>query len=1116
MKNWFVFFLLLSGVSIAATPVDLSVLPDGVEQVDIWLLLGQSNMKGRGEIPETQVEDPLIVNMNMDDDQWYVAEHPLHKAGVPDLIDGSDNAGVGPGLDFARGVLSRTNGVRIALVPCALGGSWINLWQPGRDLYTNAIYRAQKALADAPSGEGRIAGVLWLQGESDAIEARYAAYSEKLSVLVQGLRSDLNQPDLPFLACTIGTFINSNNYPYVEDINNALLTLPEREPYTACVDARDLTGHIGDNMHYNTDSQIIIGGRYATAYAEMTEPDDGWNTLVNETFDAGQGGWATRCAEGNVRFTNGVVSITPNINGQPGAAYISYAPVTLADGETLRLSVDVSATQTSAGRRNIRIGLGSASPAIAGDSALISVPFSGYLATLPLGDDNTDSRITWNSAASGDINFFNNATATVGDLGLDDSLYVDSTPKEWILDIMRVGDTLQFSGSFDGSAFSGTVPTASGDNLLSDFTFNTLGLAYAYSPGETAVYDNVRLEVSSSATVSNAPVQLAAPFSSGAVLQRDQTVAVWGSGIADETVTVMVHGQEQTAVADSNGTWRVELTPESAGGPYDLTVSASQSTSIILTNIYFGDVWLLCGQSNMEQSLESQSANYPGYYSEMPNASDDFDDICFAQVGQVQLTEGPADDVIMQVPWNRWEASALADMSAAGYFFARELNSVLDANGLDTVPLGFIKLCKGATAAEQWVSSDALDAMSEPLIARADKPASSWYNGMVAPMQDFAVKGVLWYQGEANTDTMDRIEQYPLVFETLVDSWREQWNNPDLPFYFVQLAPFRAGSVVPADGDWAWMRESQTECLSISNTAMACIIDSGIQGDIHPPFKDRVGKRLARIALDKTYGIPTVCRGPVVQDVEIDGSEVFITFDNVAAGLETRAVDSQPDDEEAVAVSISADELGGFALCGSDQVFYWATEAEIIGSNQVRIANTVDVPNPVFVRYAWVKYPRCNLYNSEGLPAEPFRTDSYGFGTSGGAEASPVNLYLSWASRHRLFGGAEGDDDGDALNNLSEYALGGNPTNADAAVVLPRFQTSETHFYYIHNERTDDPALKYTIEFCSSLVSNDWKTNGVEFVGLADFSNDWKTVTNRIPMLSEDQQFLRLKIEGQG
>jgi sialate O-acetylesterase len=349
---------------------------------------------------------------------------------------------------------------------------------------------------------------------------------------------------------------------------------------------------------------------------------------------------------------------------------------------------------------------------------------------------------------------------------------------------------------------------------------------------------------------------------------------------------------------------------------------------------------------------------------------------------------------VMDLTWRRWESGSLGNMSAAGYFFARKLKAVLAANGMGDIPLGLIKVCRGGTSIEEWISAEDLAA------AKAQNPAliliaaaSGFYNGMIAPIQDYAVKGALWYQGEGNAHTIDRISQYPLLKQTLAESWRRQWKNPDLPLYFVQLAPYRRYSAIPSDELWPWMRESQERCLAVTNTAMACIIDSGLQGDIHPPFKDRVGERLARIALAQTYGIPVVSRGPVVRDVQMNGSEVTITFDHVAAGLETRAVDSQSDADEVAAgfpaVSVSADTLAGFALCGADRVFYWATQAQVISSNQVRISNATDVPNPVAVRYAWQDYPRCNLFNSEGLPAEPFRTDPFDYNTSSGADSTP-------------------------------------------------------------------------------------------------------------------------------
>jgi sialate O-acetylesterase len=942
--------MVIYGTAGTGPSVDLSLLPEGAERVDIYLLLGQSNMKGRGVIPVVQSVNPLIVDMNMADDRWYEAKHPLHKAGVPDLIDGSDNAGVGPGLDFSETMLERQAGARIALIPCAQGGSWINLWQPGQAFYTNAVRRAQKALADAPPGKGRIRGVLWLQGESDATEARYVAYESKLSTLIQSLRSDLNEPELPFIACTIGTFINSNNYPRVAEINNTLLTLPEREPYTACVDARDLTGHIGDNMHYNTDSQIIIGTRYADQYTALTAPP-------------------------GILFSTDFESAT-----QSGGVDTS-----IAMGGTVAGGVTMSTLTPGSGVNAFRL-----------DTTVTTPVATGFFASDSVGS-NLSSNLTQAIANNEYFQFTVSSGSAInfGSFGFTmvksgfapfGGITLRSSADNYATDLVTVTNAIT-SGLY--SALVDLSSNASFENLNSVTFRFYLYDAYAGNNNRRLGIDNLLLMAASA--VSNPPVEFAPLYSSGSVLQRDQTVAVRGSGKPGETLTLQVKSQSKTTVVGTNGLWSIELDPEPAGGPFSLSVSGTQSSSATLTNIYFGDIWLLCGQSNMEQSIGSQSANFPSYYPAMPDSSDNFDDMRFMLIRAVERTGEPADNVVLDLPWNRWEASALTNMSATGYFFARELKAALNANGQGHIPLGFIKVCKGATAAEQWISAEALAAMDEPLIARDGKPASGYYNGMIAPLQKYAVKGVLWYQGEANTDLMNRIEQYPLVFATLVQSWRDQWGNPDLPFYTVQLAPFRKGALIPEEGDWAWMRESQTECLSITNTGMACIIDSGFQADIHPPFKDRVGKRLARIALDQIYGIPTVSRGPTVSDVQISGSNVIVTFDHVADGLEARSVDSQPDAEEVAAggtaISISADELGGFALCGADQVFYWATEAEIISSNQVRIANVVDVAEPVSVRYAWSRYPRCNLFNSEGLPAEPFRTDVYDFGSSSGAAA---------------------------------------------------------------------------------------------------------------------------------
>lgn len=500
-----------------------------------------------------------------------------------------------------------------------------------------------------------------------------------------------------------------------------------------------------------------------------------------------------------------------------------------------------------------------------------------------------------------------------------------------------------------------------------------------------------------------ATIELANLFGSGCVLQREQAVALWGTAQPNEVITVSVNGQSKNGTADGSGGWRVVLDSESAGGPYTLSVTGNLSDPKQLTEVYFGDVWLFTGQSNMERALVSHTQNdHPAYYDTVPNATDNFDDLRVMSLNNVSAGS-PASQASIAQPWSRWEAGNLTSIPAAGYFFARKLNEALDANGQSNVPLGFIKTCKGATAAEQWMSTGALAGMSETLI-QDGFTSSDYYNGNIAPLQDYAIKGVLWYQGEGNSKSIERSEQYDLLLKTLAESWRTEWGI-DFPFYYVQLAAFQAYDPIAEDStdngfyiNWAWIRESMTQVRSlISNSGMACIVDTGFQGDIHPPFKDIVGDRLFRIAANETYGIPTVFQGPTVSNVEITGSDVVITFDHVGTGLQRQAVDSQPDAEEVTAgylgVSVLADELAGFTLCGADQIFYAATSAEVISANQIRISSAFDVSVPVAVRYAWQSYPRCNLFNSEGLPAEPFRTDSYAYGTSSSAISGPTLSY---------------------------------------------------------------------------------------------------------------------------
>jgi hypothetical protein len=247
-------------------PVDIARLPPGLERLDLFLLIGQSNMKGRGHMPDEPGRDPRLVMMHLRDDAWYIARHPVHLVGDARTFKGADNAGVGPGLVFGTAVAGRNPKVRVGLIPCAVGGSAIALWQKGARLYDESLRRANLALTQASSARARIRGALWLQGEADANDERLPAYEAKLLKLVDDLRTDLATPDLPFIACTIGEMAPDTAGRRKADMNRLLLSLPDKRPQTACVDARDLKGHIGDNVHFDTAAQEEIGRRFAERY----------------------------------------------------------------------------------------------------------------------------------------------------------------------------------------------------------------------------------------------------------------------------------------------------------------------------------------------------------------------------------------------------------------------------------------------------------------------------------------------------------------------------------------------------------------------------------------------------------------------------------------------------------------------------------------------------------------------------------------------------------------------------------------------------------------------------------------------------------------------------------
>lgn len=245
-------------------PVDVTKLPEGTGQWDIYLLMGQSNMKGRGLMPEEPKRDARIVMMHLRDNQWYLARHPLHLTGDARTFEGHDNAGVGPGLAFAEAMLEKHPKTAIALVPCAVGGTSIQVWQKGARRYEEALQRARLALETTATVKGRIAGVLWLQGEADAHPEERAQHEQRLLQLVDDLRADLDVPDLPFVACTIGEMSDEQEQlANQKAMNEILLAFPFKRARTGCVDARDIKTHIGDRVHFDTAAQEEIGRRFA-------------------------------------------------------------------------------------------------------------------------------------------------------------------------------------------------------------------------------------------------------------------------------------------------------------------------------------------------------------------------------------------------------------------------------------------------------------------------------------------------------------------------------------------------------------------------------------------------------------------------------------------------------------------------------------------------------------------------------------------------------------------------------------------------------------------------------------------------------------------------------------
>jgi sialate O-acetylesterase len=485
---------------------------------------------------------------------------------------------------------------------------------------------------------------------------------------------------------------------------------------------------------------------------------------------------------------------------------------------------------------------------------------------------------------------------------------------------------------------------------------------------------------------SQAEVRLPNILSSHAVLQRNAPIHVWGWAAPGETVTVRFHEQSRSATADDLGRWSVWLAAEGAGGPYTLTAqgSADAGAPATLSDILVGDVWLASGQSNMEIPLNG----FPGN-AVVKNSAQEIAQANLPQVRLLRLEKKssfyPLTDI--SATWTECTPQTAAEFSAVAYFFGKEIQQ------REHVPIGLIDSTWGGTPVESWISMDAIgaDAGLMPIFdywaqftnelshrdlelarekredeaaAKAGQPRPkhpwhpdgiSWqpaglYNGMIAPLAPYQIKGVIWYQGETNSNPV-RAPYYARFFSALITDWRAHWKEGNFPFFYVQISNFYS----PKE-DWGMVRDAQRRTLAVTNTAMAVSLDVGNRDNVHPADKQTVAARLALAARALVYGEPQLeYSGPLFRSATVEGKTMRVWFDHAKDGL-----------------AVHGFQLDGFEIAGEDGKFVPAT-AKVDGNTVVLEASGIS--HPKAVRYGWASFTDANLFNKEGLPASTFTSE---------------------------------------------------------------------------------------------------------------------------------------------
>ena len=481
-----------------------------------------------------------------------------------------------------------------------------------------------------------------------------------------------------------------------------------------------------------------------------------------------------------------------------------------------------------------------------------------------------------------------------------------------------------------------------------------------------------------------AEVKPSALFSDHAVFQRGMKVPIWGTADPGEKITVKMGHEKKITVAGPDGHWIVRLDKMEPGGPYTLTISGKSNTATA-DDVLVGEDWIGSGQSNMAFTVSKKVASYAGLLDEDKEiASANYPQLRIFMALPAKAYEPQTD---IEGSWKIATPENAPAFSAVAYLFGRDLNQALHE------PVGMVVVAFGASTAESWISRAAVstDPQMKPMLdhfdalydfykthpgattdqappapqtinARPGRPGqlrdpvqdqhqpTVLYNGMLHAIIPFAMRGVIWYQGESIVGGKNGVALYPHVMEMLVKDWRAEWDEGNFPFYFVQLPPLQNASNNPM------VREGQAKLLSLPNTGMAVTLDIGDPSNVHPKDKEPVGDRLSRIALANVYGKRIEYTGPIYAGNKVEGSSIVVSFTH-AEGL---AAKGGP--------------LQWFQIADADGRYVDAT-ATIEGQNVV--INSDQVKNPVSVRYAWANYPQgANLINGAGLPAAPFRTDT--------------------------------------------------------------------------------------------------------------------------------------------